>query len=575
MIFHEPYTTMNKTCLTFLLSLSVLIAHAQSEELVYWNSQSTYNYSYPQYGDSLATVVSSAIQTPSGLTPYQFVDSRNIWYNPNLNLVVNPSTYPYLEFALNLNSSVDFDRFVIHGLAPASGDVGIELRWDVDNYASALGNFTPDWTHYRLTSVDIGGQPNVPGGLVKFRLYYYKVAGDVYHSDTGPFNSVDGTPSSYSSYWRCFSVWGEPVCTISGTDTQSACGSFTWIDGNTYTSSTNSPTHTLSGAGMNGCDSLVTLDLTIATPTTSLTANASACGAYIWNGTTYTNSGTYTWTGQNNSGCDSVATLNLMINTPTTSTSSATACGSYTWNGTTYTTSGSYTWTGQNSVGCDSTATLNLTINTPVSSTDTQVACNSFTWIDGNTYTSSVDTVVHTYVGGAANNCDSLVTLDLTINSVSDVTTTVDATGVTLTANNTNATYQWIDCDSNNVLISNETNQSYTATENGNYAVQLTENGCVDTTECVAITSVGLLENDFGTGLVVYPNPTDGKLSIDLGSDYPMIHTILTDITGKVVQSNTFEGGQLLDLTLEAPIGVYLLNIETNEKKVTIRLIKE
>jgi len=41
LIFHEPYTTMNKTCLTFLLSLSVLIAHAQSEELVYWNSQST------------------------------------------------------------------------------------------------------------------------------------------------------------------------------------------------------------------------------------------------------------------------------------------------------------------------------------------------------------------------------------------------------------------------------------------------------------------------------------------------------------------------------------------------------
>jgi hypothetical protein len=245
----------------------------------------------------------------------------------------------------------------------------------------------------------------------------------------------------------------------------------------------------------------------------------------------------------------------------------------YTWNGTTYTTSGAHTWTGQNSVGCDSTATLNLTINTPVSSTDTQVACNSFTWIDGNTYTSSVDTVVYTYVGGAANNCDSLVTLDLTINSVSDVTTTVDATGVTLTANNTNATYQWIDCDSNNVLISNETNQSYTATENGNYAVQLTENGCVDTTECVAITSVGLLENDFGTGLVVYPNPTDGKLSIDLGSDYPMIHTTLTDITGKVVQSNTFEGGQLLDLTLEAPSGVYLLNIETNEKKATIRLI--
>ena len=48
---------------------------------------------------------------------------------------------------------------------------------------------------------------------------------------------------------------------ISGTDTQIACDSLTWIDGITYTSSNNTATHTLTAA--NGCDSIVSLDLTI------------------------------------------------------------------------------------------------------------------------------------------------------------------------------------------------------------------------------------------------------------------------------------------------------------------------
>ena len=88
---------MKTTLLISLFSITSLLTCAQSEELVYWDSQSTFTYSYPQAGDSLAAVVTAASQTPSGLTPYQYVDSRNIWYNPNSNLVVNPSTDPYLD----------------------------------------------------------------------------------------------------------------------------------------------------------------------------------------------------------------------------------------------------------------------------------------------------------------------------------------------------------------------------------------------------------------------------------------------------------------------------------------------
>lgn len=45
------------------------------------------------------------------------------------------------------------------------------------------------------------------------------------------------------------------------TDVQLACGSYDWIDGNTYTSSTTTPTFTYSNEA--GCDSVVTLNLTI------------------------------------------------------------------------------------------------------------------------------------------------------------------------------------------------------------------------------------------------------------------------------------------------------------------------
>lgn len=50
-------------------------------------------------------------------------------------------------------------------------------------------------------------------------------------------------------------------CTNAGTDYQTACKSYTWIDGNTYFESNNTATYTLSNSA--GCDSLVTLNLTI------------------------------------------------------------------------------------------------------------------------------------------------------------------------------------------------------------------------------------------------------------------------------------------------------------------------
>ena len=104
----------------------------------------------------------------------------------------------------------------------------------------------------------------------------------------------------------------ECVCTTSGTDLVVVCDSYIWIDGNTYTSSNNTATHTLINAA--GCDSIVTLDLTI-TSSLSSTDVVEACDSYIWiDGNTYTSSNnTATHILINVAGCDSIVALDLTI----------------------------------------------------------------------------------------------------------------------------------------------------------------------------------------------------------------------------------------------------------------------
>ena len=238
-----------------------------------------------------------------------------------------------------------------------------------------------------------------------------------------------------------------------GTDTQIACDTYTWIDGNTYNANNNAAMFTLTNFA--GCDSVVTLDLTI-----------------------------------NNSNI--VTDVQL-------------ACDTYTWiNGNTYNANNNVaTFTLTNSAGCDSVVTLDLTINNSSVGTDTQIACDSYTWIDGNTYNANNNVATFTLTNALG--CDSVVTLDLTISPI-DITTT--AAGLTITASQVGVTYQWIDCNNSDAAISGETGQSYTAIANGDYAVILTGADCIDTSDSVTIAGVGIDETR-DLNVSIYPNPNN------------------------------------------------------------------
>ena len=365
-----------------------------------------------------------------------------------------------------------------------------------------------------------------------------------------------------------------------GTDVVTACNSYTWIDNNTYTSSNSTATHTITGGAANGCDSIVTLNLTI-NNTANGTDVITACNSYTWiDNNTYTtsnNTATHTITNGAANGCDSIVTLNLTINNTVTGTDVITACDSYTWiDNNTYTTSNNtatHTIVNGAANGCDSIVTLNLTINNTATGTDVITACNSYTWIDNINYTASNNTATHTITGGAANGCDSIVTLNLTINTVDNSTSTQGNDSIM--ANATGATYQWLDCNNNYSIISGATNQLFVASANGSYAVEVTQNGCTDTSACVNVTGVGIDDRSIENTITIFPNPSNGLFTIKtLDHENQTINLLVINTLGKVIDEISFTNKAELNLTEQAK-GIYYLQLSTDNhtfvKKIVIK----
>jgi hypothetical protein len=210
----------------------------------------------------------------------------------------------------------------------------------------------------------------------------------------------------------------------------------------------------------------------------------------------------------------------------------------------------------------------------PCSSTTETISvtkCNSYTVPSRHETYTTVGT--YTVMDTIPNNggCDSVITINLTINTVD---TSVTQEGDLLTANESDATYQWIDCN-DNTPVEGSTSQTFTATASGSYKVAIVSNGCTDTSACQTVTITAIIENDFGNGFLLYPNPTSGSLSLDLKESYQTINLTVSNVNGKVILFKTYKEGQILNVNLQEPAGVYILGIESENEKAVIRLIKE
>lgn len=291
---------------------------------------------------------------------------------------------------------------------------------------------------------------------------------------------------------------------------------------------------------------------------TSSAFSASACDNYLSpsGNYTWTSSGMYQDTIANVGGCDSTITVNLTITSSTSASITPSSCysytspsGNYTW-----TSSGTYTDTIPNAAGCDSTITINLTILSASSDSISISACNSYTSPSGN----STWTMSGSYMDTIANlaGCDSIIAINLTINTV-DVSVT--STSPDLSSNAVGATYQWLDCNNGFATISGETSSVFTALSNGSYAVQVTQNSCTDTSACIPLTDVGYSENNFVASISIYPNPSTGRFTIN-NEELKISKVDIYNSLGEIVMSGNINNEQLIQINLvNQPTGIYFV----------------
>jgi Tfp pilus assembly major pilin PilA len=441
------------------------------------------------------------------------------------------------------------------------------------------------------------------------------------------YNFGGQTLTTSGTYTNKLTADGGCDSPVTGTSINaSICPGETYIlDGDTLSTSGN---YTAILTASNGCDSTVMLNLVVrSVPTTNVSATICATETYVFNGDTLSTSGTYTDTLTGSNGCDSIAVLKLTVLSAQSSSLEVSICEgeTYIYENDTLTTSGTFPFVLNDVNGCDSTVTLQLTVLPRAQSAFASIVCNGEPFVyNGDTLTSS-GTYLFNFSGASVNGCDSVVTVFLTIFpaipptsisasicpgatydfygtpltaagtysfdlasangcdstiilalSINVVNTLVNLQSGTLTAQATNATYQWINCNGN-TPIPGANSSSYTPTVTGEYAVIVTQGACTGTSTCQLVQVVSAYEPLEGSNWAVQPNPARSEATIVLQEVFSEQAWIeVYDASGRLLQRQILAAGaNRADLDLNGfSDGMLLVRLVTEQGTSTKRLMK-
>ena len=355
---------------------------------------------------------------------------------------------------------------------------------------------------------------------------------------------------------------------------------YQWRD-TTFQTGTPSGFYTFHRLSANGCDSVVTLALTVYLSSTQY-YNVRICSndlPYTWSvvDSTFeqgTVSGTYNFHYTNVLGCDSNIVLNLTVNQSYEMNETLTLCqnelpyyyepGNHTFS--TSTTSGAYTFTHATASGCDSTIILHLTINPSYMQQEMAAICENdfpFEWRDT---TFLEGTVSGTYVFHRTSQfgCDSVVSLMLVVSPLPSVSITQIPNGnmTTLVCSSTgNCSYLWSTGDDVTVItVPSDSAATYTVTATNN------STGCSNSAS-VSI-AVGIDEHEVTThDVIVYPNPTDGIVNVNANNE------VISEIRVFTMEGRMVKRVKVADAEVELHFdglatGTYLMQIQMQQGDV-------
>jgi hypothetical protein len=167
--------------------------------------------------------------------------------------------------------------------------------------------------------------------------------------------------------------------------------------------------------------------------------------------------------------------------------------------------------------------------------------------------------------------CDS--TLIVTLSFYDEINTNVTLEGITLTAEATGVSYQWINC-ADSSAIPGATEQSFTPEETGDYAVIITNGPCSAMSDCYTVSFVGIPTNT-RESISIFPNPTNGVFTVKCHGAGTENKITVSRITGeKIFETGVKEGQTIIDLSGYTP-GIYFLRYENGTSAVFKKIIKQ
>ena len=188
----------------------------------------------------------------------------------------------------------------------------------------------------------------------------------------------------------------------------------------------------------------------------------------------------------------------------------------------------------------------------------TTSSCDLYTSPSGKLWTSSG--VYNDTIPNAAG-CYSVITINLTITSINtDVTKLKD----TLTAESSQGAYQWLDCEDNYAMISGADEQSYVPDEDGEYAVAITQSGCVDTSDCLLLILSSIADVQ-ERSVKLYPNPTIDNIQLEIEEGVDVEGIWVVDMQGKehTVEIKKESGTRYRVNLHELSAGIYSIVVQT------------
>lgn len=164
--------------------------------------------------------------------------------------------------------------------------------------------------------------------------------------------------------------------------------------------------------------------------------------------------------------------------------------------------------------------------------------------------------------------CDSIHSIQLKLIHINDSVARNDRV---LTAIDSTASYQWFACNDPQLVLFADTNRSFTVQSDGSYAVQLSKEGCLDSSDCFEL-NVSSVNQHPENQFVLFPNPSNGFIQLEYEPNrYQELYVFSTKGAemAKFRLSSVGHDKIMLDL----PSGMYMIKLLGKEHSSTKRLV--